>query len=53
MTRKNMEIPVEEEFIDITINGDAYRINVQANWTLDYVLRNILGLTGTKEFCGN
>ncbi len=44
--------PVEEEVIDLTVNGDDYRMNVQANWTLDYVLREKLGLTGTKEFCG-
>jgi aerobic-type carbon monoxide dehydrogenase small subunit (CoxS/CutS family) len=44
--------PVEDEVIDLTVNGDAFRINVQANWTLDYVLREKLGMTGTKEFCG-
>lgn len=44
--------PVENEVIDLTVNGDAFRINVQANWTLDYVLREKLGMTGTKEFCG-
>jgi aerobic-type carbon monoxide dehydrogenase small subunit (CoxS/CutS family) len=49
-TRQND--PVEAEFIDLTVNGDAFRINVQANWTLDYVLRDKLGMTGTKEFCG-
>jgi aerobic-type carbon monoxide dehydrogenase small subunit (CoxS/CutS family) len=46
------KVPVEEEVIDLTVNGDASRINVQANWTLDYVLREKLGMTGTKEFCG-
>lgn len=43
---------VEEDAISLTVNGDDFRINVQANWTLDYVLRDKLGLTGTKEFCG-
>ena len=43
---------VEEEIISLIVNGDDFRINVQANWTLDHVLRNKLGLTGTKEFCG-
>jgi aerobic-type carbon monoxide dehydrogenase small subunit (CoxS/CutS family) len=43
---------VEEEIISLIVNEDDFRINVQANWTLDYVLRNKLGLTGTKEFCG-
>jgi aerobic-type carbon monoxide dehydrogenase small subunit (CoxS/CutS family) len=41
-----------EQVIDLTVNGDDYKMNVQANWTLDYVLRDKLGLTGTKEFCG-
>jgi aerobic-type carbon monoxide dehydrogenase small subunit (CoxS/CutS family) len=44
--------PVEAGVIDLTVNGDAFKLNVQANWTLDYVLREKLGLTGTKEFCG-
>lgn len=43
---------VEEAVIELTVNGDTFKINVQANWTLDYVLRDKLGLTGTKEFCG-
>jgi aerobic-type carbon monoxide dehydrogenase small subunit (CoxS/CutS family) len=34
------------------VNGDAFEINVQANWTLEYVLHDKLGLTGTKKFCG-
>ena len=43
---------VEEALISFVVNGDAYNIHVQANWTLDYVLREKLGMTGTKEFCG-
>ena len=43
---------VENDVITLTVNGDVYELNVQANWTLDYVLRDKLGLTGTKEFCG-
>lgn len=42
-------IPQEE--INIWVNGDAYKINVQHNWTLQYVIQHVLGLTGTKEFC--
>jgi aerobic-type carbon monoxide dehydrogenase small subunit (CoxS/CutS family) len=48
----HQKAPVEEEIIDLTVNGDAFKINVQANWTLDHVLREKLGMTGTKEFCG-
>ncbi len=43
---------VEDRTITLTVNGDVYEVNVQANWTLDYVLRDRLGMTGTKEFCG-
>jgi len=43
---------VEEALIELVVNGDACKIRVQANWTMDYVLREKLGLTGTKEFCG-
>lgn len=40
-----------DETIDLAVNGEPYKLNVQTNWTLSYVLRNLLGLTGTKEFC--
>ena len=39
------------EELNIRVNGDVYKINIQHNWTLQYVLQQILGLTGTKEFC--
>jgi aerobic-type carbon monoxide dehydrogenase small subunit (CoxS/CutS family) len=38
--------------VHLVVNGEQYRLNVQSNWTLSYVLRNVIGLTGTKEFCG-
>jgi aerobic-type carbon monoxide dehydrogenase small subunit (CoxS/CutS family) len=43
---------VLEDVIDIVVNGDAYKLVVEANQTLQDVLHNQLGLTGTKEFCG-
>jgi len=43
---------VSEEVIHLDVNGEQYRLNVQSNWTLSYVLRNVIGLTGIKEFCG-
>jgi aerobic-type carbon monoxide dehydrogenase small subunit (CoxS/CutS family) len=42
---------VSEELINLVVNGDSYALNVQSNWTLQYVLHHELGLTGTKEFC--
>jgi aerobic-type carbon monoxide dehydrogenase small subunit (CoxS/CutS family) len=38
--------------VHLEVNGEQYQLNVQPNWTLSYVLRNVIGLTGTKEFCG-
>jgi aerobic-type carbon monoxide dehydrogenase small subunit (CoxS/CutS family) len=40
-----------EKKITLVVNGETYEINTQANWTLQYVLHDVLGLTGTKEFC--
>ena len=36
----------------LTINGKDYDVKVEEKWTLLYVLREVLGLTGTKEGCG-
>ena len=37
--------------IDVTVNGRSRRLEVAANHTLLDVLRDELGLTGTKECC--
>ena len=42
---------VEEK--DFLVNGKRYRVNVEDHWTLAYVLRDKLGLTGTKIACDN
>lgn len=36
----------------LLINNKEYNVNIESNWTLLYVLRDVLGLTGTKEGCG-
>lgn len=36
----------------LTINEKDYDVKVEEKWTLLYVLREVLGLTGTKEGCG-
>jgi xanthine dehydrogenase YagT iron-sulfur-binding subunit len=36
----------------LNINGRAHTLNVEPRWTLQYVLRDRLGLTGTKDGCG-
>ncbi|MDP7384411.1 MAG: 2Fe-2S iron-sulfur cluster-binding protein, partial [Nitrospinota bacterium] len=38
--------------IEITVNGEVQELNVPVHTTLLHVLRYDLGLTGTKEGCG-
>lgn len=35
----------------LTVNGLSYDLLLDPQWTLSFVLRNKLGLTGTKEAC--
>jgi len=35
-----------------TLNGETVNVEVDSQWTLLYLLREVLGLTGTKEGCG-
>ena len=42
-----MRVPVK-----ISVNGEDYHLEVKANRTLTDVLREDLGLTGTKKGCG-
>jgi aerobic-type carbon monoxide dehydrogenase small subunit (CoxS/CutS family) len=37
--------------ITLVVNGEVHQIAVEPQWTLQYVLMDKLGLTGTKEFC--
>jgi carbon-monoxide dehydrogenase small subunit len=39
--------------ITFTVNGERVGLNVEDHWTLLRALREGLGLTGTKEGCGN
>jgi len=43
---------VSEHTIHLLVNGESHSIAVQPQWTLLSVLQEKLGLTGTKEFCG-
>lgn len=51
---------MEEVFKDATekpqeliVNGKNYKLKIEPNWTLAYVLRDKLGLTGLKVACDN
>lgn len=39
--------------LTLTVNGEKYELEVPPNRTLLEVIRNDLGLTGTKEGCGH
>ena len=38
--------------IQLKVNGDLHRVEIEPAETLLHVLRERLGLTGTKEGCG-
>ena len=42
----------QEQSVAFTINGVATILKVERSWTLLYVIREVLGLTGTKYGCG-
>jgi carbon-monoxide dehydrogenase small subunit len=39
--------------IRLTINGQLYKLSVEPNQTLVDIIRNEIGLTGTKKGCGS
>jgi carbon-monoxide dehydrogenase small subunit len=43
---------MEKELLELTVNGEVQEIAVKANDTLLEVVRDQLGLIGTKEACG-
>lgn len=46
------QMPVSPKIpVNITVNGDNYELSVEAQWSLAFVLREKLGLTGTKSHC--
>jgi len=51
MSPPNKRNPISEEEINLVVNGDLYKLRVQSNWILQYVLHDELGLIGTKELC--
>ena len=52
ITDHKMEpIPEPEGIIKLTINGQKYKIQVEPEWTLYYLIHDKLGLTGAKLMC--
>jgi aerobic-type carbon monoxide dehydrogenase small subunit (CoxS/CutS family) len=44
-------LPEPEGSIQVTINGQKHKFQVEPDWTLHYLLHDVLGLTGTKLMC--
>jgi aerobic-type carbon monoxide dehydrogenase small subunit (CoxS/CutS family) len=53
MSQQDEKTLTSQGRIKINVNGGTYEVMVQSDWTLQYVLYHELGLTGTKEFCGD
>jgi aerobic-type carbon monoxide dehydrogenase small subunit (CoxS/CutS family) len=51
MQKQDVYPLVEIKNIALRINGEPHELSVQSQWTLQYVLQELLGLTGTKAFC--
>jgi carbon-monoxide dehydrogenase small subunit len=43
---------MEKVLIELNVNGQTREVKIKPYWTLLYVLRNELGLTGAKLGCG-
>jgi aerobic-type carbon monoxide dehydrogenase small subunit (CoxS/CutS family) len=48
---KGEAVPLPEGMITLTINGQGYQVQVEPQWTLNYLLHDRLGLTSPKMFC--
>ncbi len=44
-------LPEPEGTVHITVNGQAHTLRVEPDWTLYYLIHDVLGLTGTKLMC--
>ena len=48
---KTQPLPQPEGLIRLTVNGQAYELQVQPEWTLYYLIHDKMGLIGAKMFC--
>jgi aerobic-type carbon monoxide dehydrogenase small subunit (CoxS/CutS family) len=44
-------LPDPDGTIDFTVNGQRHKLHVEPDWTLHYLIHEVLGLTGTKLMC--
>jgi len=50
-SHKGRGLPAAEGRIKLTINKAEHSFLVEPNWTLYYLIHDVLGLTGSKQFC--
>lgn len=43
--------PYPEGLIRLQVNGEDYKIFVRPEWTLNYLIHDVIGLTSPKMFC--
>jgi len=43
--------PVERKRIELIVNGEKHEVDVEAHWTLRYVLHDKLGFISVKDMC--
>jgi aerobic-type carbon monoxide dehydrogenase small subunit (CoxS/CutS family) len=50
---KTVEAPgaAAENVIKLTINGEQHEVQIEPFWTLQYLIHDIIGLTGIKDMC--
>jgi aerobic-type carbon monoxide dehydrogenase small subunit (CoxS/CutS family) len=44
-------VPEPADVIRLTINGELHKFRVEPEWTLYYLIHDIVGLTGCKQMC--
>jgi aerobic-type carbon monoxide dehydrogenase small subunit (CoxS/CutS family) len=51
MLHTKSSVSASEDIVNLVVNGEPYKLGIQPQWTLQYVLQELIGLTGTKAFC--
>ena len=47
-----IQVPAAATAIEFTLNGGKYRLAVEPNWSLRQVIRDEIGFTSPKDWCG-
>jgi isoquinoline 1-oxidoreductase alpha subunit len=50
--RLRVRTPMETTMLDLLVNGQTHKVDVPADMPLLWVLRDVLGMSGTKFGCG-